>query len=1145
MADLNSTTIYGYLHVHETAKFNADVNVAEKITAKRVIITQPNDGFDSEGITSTPPLTVVSKGWVENLNVDLLDNQHGDYYLDLTNATNYLSDDRLAVNTISLNKLKYINAGRLLGRGLENSSGPVIALEKTDAKPILDLLGTNRGDQAVFNAVNLIDSNGNTVEGPRAVAPLSYDDAIVQNPLATLETLIGNKDILSIKSGKQVSITNTSGVENCITIKVGLTLENGLFKGSVNTDTPTGKYTAYTSKQSIMSFDTGGTVPTLLDKLNLNGAFRSSNIYVSDLVMAQESSSWVSDNNKYSQVLTTKKSFTQINATYPIAFFSPQTTNKFGEAVGSDIVKSEMTVDDNQYTANNLLTASKIKDDFEQFKIDNIDSRIYGAVGNLDILLSLNVDSLEDGVIILVKTEGLYRLSKIETEYTEQNSPYVISVPNNTQAKWIKIAETVAYHNKLGNIQGGSSTSDEYYHVTSHQFSELHDKQSDNQQINPGLGMDFVGGNGDVTIAMGMPETVTTTSINAIKQISHSHVIEAYELDAVSPISVSDGVKVLGNRGVIRVDIATEDGYGVVRITDDYTSDSVTHVPTSLGLKNGLASVVNPPSNGKTVIGYIPTWETNSNIRRLTTGYSVSANYTAFKNADVSTLTNSIVRADIIKQYVDNLIEDQSIFTYKGTIDCSTNPNYPDAGAGDTYVVSVAGKIGGNNGAFVEAGDMLICNVARDDDPNENAGTQEEVGDNWTIIQTNIHGAVVNTELVSTTGNFPVFDGATGRVIKDSGYNYSTFQPKHIILDNLSANTTTGIMCFNSANNSWYPRNIVTKAVGTSEGITITNPNGIAGNIIIQHYDTSSQASVVGITNLTWIKDIELDDYGHVVKLVNTTHPTTTAKTINFAAEGLTSSVLSGISVIETLNVVNDTNCHVTTLNSTSKYLPIATSVTNGVLTASDWAMFNDKVDGPTTSTQGYVPKWNNTSGKLLDNGFAVENDVLDNDTINANTLPTTNLLNKYTEHRLNYLGAINGALNASYPTGVVGDLYIVSQTGMLGGVAGDVVYSGDIVMCIEDDNIGDSANWVIYRKAAVPQRKVITAIGGESQLVFEDIAGGMLDYNMTLYKNGVYQLEAEGNEAYDYTLNKENRIITLTIPAETGERYAIIVEAK
>lgn len=48
---------------------------------------------------------------------------------------------------------------------------------------------------------------------------------------------------------------------------------------------------------------------------------------------------------------------------------------------------------------------------------------------------------------------------------------------------------------------------------------------------------------------------------------------------------------------------------------------------------------------------------------------------------------------------------------YKGAIDCSTNPNYPAGDAGHTYMVSVAGKIGGASGKVVIAGDMAICNT--------------------------------------------------------------------------------------------------------------------------------------------------------------------------------------------------------------------------------------------------------------------------------------------------------------------------------------------------------------------------------------------------------------------------------------------------
>ena len=43
-------------------------------------------------------------------------------------------------------------------------------------------------------------------------------------------------------------------------------------------------------------------------------------------------------------------------------------------------------------------------------------------------------------------------------------------------------------------------------------------------------------------------------------------------------------------------------------------------------------------------------------------------------------------------------------------------------------------------------------------------------------------------------------------------------------------------------------------------------------------------------------------------------------------------------------------------------------------------------------------------------------------------------------------------------------------------------------------------------------------------------------------YETAYIEIQTKSDK---YTLNKENRIITLTVPAETGERYAIIVEAK
>lgn len=69
---------------------------------------------------------------------------------------------------------------------------------------------------------------------------------------------------------------------------------------------------------------------------------------------------------------------------------------------------------------------------------------------------------------------------------------------------------------------------------------------------------------------------------------------------------------------------------------------------------------------------------------------------------------------------------------YKGSIDCSANPNYPAASQGDMYVVSVAGKIGGASGEPVQAGDFIFCNTTN------GGGDQATVGADFDVVQGNI-----------------------------------------------------------------------------------------------------------------------------------------------------------------------------------------------------------------------------------------------------------------------------------------------------------------------------------------------------------------------------------------------------------------------
>jgi hypothetical protein len=99
---------------------------------------------------------------------------------------------------------------------------------------------------------------------------------------------------------------------------------------------------------------------------------------------------------------------------------------------------------------------------------------------------------------------------------------------------------------------------------------------------------------------------------------------------------------------------------------------------------------------------------------------------------------------------------------YKGTIDCSANPNYPAADAGHMYVVSVAGKIGGASGTDVVAGDSMICNT-----DGTAAGDEATVGTKWNIFEKNVTVQPVTqggTGIATITDHSVMVGSGTGAV---------------------------------------------------------------------------------------------------------------------------------------------------------------------------------------------------------------------------------------------------------------------------------------------------------------------------------------------------------------------------------------------
>lgn len=88
------------------------------------------------------------------------------------------------------------------------------------------------------------------------------------------------------------------------------------------------------------------------------------------------------------------------------------------------------------------------------------------------------------------------------------------------------------------------------------------------------------------------------------------------------------------------------------------------------------------------------------------------------------------------KAYVAGVLAAANAMVIKGGIDCSSDPNYPAADAGDTYKVTVAGRIGGGSGPVVQVNDAIICTV-----DSSASGDHATVGANWFIVQSNLEAA--------------------------------------------------------------------------------------------------------------------------------------------------------------------------------------------------------------------------------------------------------------------------------------------------------------------------------------------------------------------------------------------------------------------
>ena len=148
--------------------------------------------------------------------------------------------------------------------------------------------------------------------------------------------------------------------------------------------------------------------------------------------------------------------------------------------------------------------------------------------------------------------------------------------------------------------------------------------------------------------------------------------------------------------------------------------------------------------------------------------------------ASAGTNTTQIATTAFVTTAINNVLSASNAMVFKGTIGTGGTVTALPAShqVGDVYVVKTAGTYAG---AVCEIGDMILC---------VSTGTAAKDSD-WTVIQTNINGAVTGPTS-AVTNRVAIFDGATGQVIKDSGFTIAASVPSGAKFTDTTYSAMTG-----------------------------------------------------------------------------------------------------------------------------------------------------------------------------------------------------------------------------------------------------------------------------------------------------------------------------------------------------------------
>lgn len=189
--------------------------------------------------------------------------------------------------------------------------------------------------------------------------------------------------------------------------------------------------------------------------------------------------------------------------------------------------------------------------------------------------------------------------------------------------------------------------------------------------------------------------------------------------------------------------------------------------------------------------------------------------------------SSQIANTSFVFEAIQDILEDSKVLTFEGIIgtDGTIQELPAEHSIGDVYIISTAGSYAGYQ---CNVGDLILC-------IKDGLSKSDE---DWYVIRTDLSNYIVGPTS-STNNHVAIFDGDTGKIIKDSGFTIEKSVPSNAMF------TDTHYTC----------KNIIGNGQNVTEDSSVALNNGEVYLNTVENNNVTSSHKIIGQGNITVTTD--------------------------------------------------------------------------------------------------------------------------------------------------------------------------------------------------------------------------------------------------------------------------------------------------